>query len=223
MIETNAIIAFTGGVVASFSPCVLPMIPVYLAVITGYNASEIINNKVDKKVLFYKLSMFILGFSLTYTVMGLTATSIGIFINQNLLTIKKVIGTILIVWGLKVMELIKIPKLDRYSLVKVKPSKGFLSPMIVGVAFSISWSPCVSATLIPILSLAASEETILKGAILLLLYSLGLALPIVVVAFGTSSLIMAISKSLKAYRIIQISTGLILILYGIYLATGGRV
>ena len=226
MSQTNIIIALTGGLIASFSPCILPMIPVYIAVITGYSATEIIENKAKKSDIILKLIFFILGFTLLFTLMGLTASSIGIFIGTHIITIKKIVGILLIVWGMKLAGIIDMNFIERRltkffsPITKIKARSGIFGAFIMGVAFSLSWSPCVSATLLPILTLAANEETITKGMILLFFYSMGIAIPIVVIGLGATGLLKMVIQKRMVHRYIEVIGGFMVMLYGVYLIMG---
>ncbi len=228
MSNTNIIIALLGGAIASFSPCILPMIPVYIAVITGYSANEVIENRTKKKDVLLKIIFFVLGFTSLFTLMGLTASGIGIFISKNIVTIKKIVGIALIIWGMKLAGIIKLNFIERklgklFALVvNIKVRKGLLGAFLIGTAFSVSWSPCVSATLLPILTLAANEETALKGMVLLFFYSMGIAIPIVAVGLGASSFFKLMLRENRIYKYVEIISGFLFMLYGVYLIIRNR-
>ena len=212
-------IAFLAGLVSFISPCVLPLIPAYISYVVGTTFNEI---KTKSKLLVLKNSLlFVFGFSLVFIILGAGATALGTTLINNLNIFTKVMGTFIIIFGFIMAEIIKIPYLEKnISFLNNNIKAGFLSPLLLGLAFGFGWTPCIGPILGSILAFAALEDTIEKGILLLTIYSLGLSIPFVISALMVNQFL-KISKILKKYiiRIKKIS-GYILMFTGILIITG---
>jgi len=212
-------LAFLAGLISFISPCVLPLIPAYISYVVETTFNEI---KTKSKLLVLKNSLlFVFGFSLVFIVLGAGATVLGTALINNLNIFTKIMGTFIIIFGFIMAEIIRIPLLEKnISFLNNNSKTGFLSPLILGLAFGFGWTPCIGPILGSILAFAALEDTIEKGILLLTFYSLGLSIPFIISALMINQFL-KISKILQKYivRIKKIS-GYILMFTGILIITG---
>ncbi|OGN97135.1 MAG: hypothetical protein A2Z77_06190 [Chloroflexi bacterium RBG_13_51_36] len=179
--------AFTGGILSFVSPCILPLVPVYLANIAG--ASVLTPDLPERRYIFLHTVSFIVGFSLVFIALGASLGLLGAAVPQGVL--EKVSGALLIAFGIFLIAATKVPWLNyekRLDFARAKGT-GYLRSLLIGVIFSLGWIPCVGPILGGVLALAASSQTAWQGVYLLLAYCLGLGLPFIIVglALGTAS------------------------------------
>ena len=209
--------AFVGGVLSFASPCILPMVPVYISIITGYSVSELKERNFSLAEMVLPLSLFIAGFTLSFVFLGATATTLGDFLNRNYYFFKKLVGLFLILWGFMLATSFKVSFLNRTFAINKGKGGSALGIFIMGVAFGLSWSPCVGAVLVPILSLAALKSTVISGMFLLFCYSMGIAVPLVIVCVAFAKAMSLFGSIQPHYRKIEIATGIIIAAFGAYL------
>ena len=166
------LIAFGAGLISFLSPCVLPLIPGYISYISGQSLQEILN---QKKINFFPLVLFCLGFSTVFVILGASASFLGQAFLQNSDVLRVVAGIIIIVFSLQLIGVINIPYLNFEKRFDAKESRNILFPYVIGLAFGFGWTPCIGPILGSILALASIEETLSRAIILLICYSLGLA------------------------------------------------
>ncbi|WKY47565.1 cytochrome c biogenesis protein CcdA [Eubacteriaceae bacterium ES3] len=209
------LIAFLEGMITFISPCLLPMLPVYLSFLTGQQEEQ------------YKLRSlgnalgFVLGFTLVFVTLGAFSGTLGQWLNAYISQVNLIAGLIVILFGLQFMGILKIPFLDRsvklnHSIENVH----FLSAVLFGMVFSIGWTPCVGAFLGSALMLAASSGETLKGILMLLSYSMGLGIPFILSALVIDQLKATFNFIKQHYTLINRISGIFLILIGILMATG---
>lgn len=209
------IIAFLEGIVTFISPCLLPMLPIYISFFTGQQ------NQNKKKTAFINSIGFVSGFTIVFTILGAFAGTVGEFLNEYRTIVNLVSGIIVILFGLDFMEIIRIPYINNNHHLQFNTVKtGFFSSALFGVIFSIGWTPCIGTFLGSALMLAASSSDSLKGIFMLLCFSAGLGIP-----FIASSLLLEQLKStfqfIKShYRIINLISGGLLVVVGLLMATG---
>ena len=214
------IVAFGAGLLSFLSPCVLPLVPVYLASLAGPEIFEPGANKIRLPVFLHSLT-FVLGFSLVFTVMGTLVGLAGIVISPNSPLVQKVSGSLLIVFGLFMLAALKVPWLnyERRLTPSLGTTTGYLRSFLIGAIFPVAWIPCTSWVLGAILMFAAVSETAWQGAYLLASYSLGLGLPFLImgVAFG---FIAPLLKNISRYsNWIYIVSGVLLVAVGVLILT----
>jgi cytochrome c-type biogenesis protein len=212
-------VAFIAGLVSFVSPCVLPLVPGYLAAVTGVSVSEI--DDADWRRVLAPSLLFIASFSSVFIALGLAATALGQTLrdNQDLLT--DLGAVLLIAMGLLFIASMYIDRLNREWHVEAllaRAGKG--GPIVAGAAFSIAWTPCVGPALGGILTLASIDGELASGALLLAVYSLGLAIPFLVTALAFSRATAAFAVVRRHYRAIVIGGGGILIAMGVLILTG---
>ena len=209
----NLLLAFGGGVLSFFSPCFLPLVPAYLAYITELSFEEMKN---VRRVAAIHSLLFIAGFTVIFTLLGLSASLIGQLLIEysRILTIA---GSILIiVLGLILMDAIKLPFLQVEKRIKLaaKPS-GYFGSLLVGMIFAFGWSPCIGPILAGILFYASQSDTIGQGALMLVAFSLGLGLPLFLVSLVLESSLSLIKKIGKYLPVIHFICGLFLVVIGL--------
>jgi len=216
--------AFIAGIASFISPCVLPLIPMYISFISGLSLDELQNTgdkkRVLKRVIFSSL-LFILGFSVIFIGLGASATVLGKFLLSKLSLLSKIAGIVIIIFGLHIAGAFKLNFLNYEKRFHVgqKPS-GLLGPFLIGLAFAFGWTPCVGPVLAPILALSAKQETVKQGIILLSMYSLGLAIPFLLTGISINAFLSFTKRIQKHYRIIEIVIGICLIIMGVLFVTG---
>lgn len=209
------IILFLEGVITFISPCMLPMLPIYIS----YFAGSEIENK-NKSTLKNALG-FVLGFTIVFVLLGAFAGTIGRFLTNYSTIFNVVTGGVVILFGLNFMEVIRIPFINQNRQITIKKKKlGFFSSMLFGIVFSIGWTPCVGAFLGSALVLAANNGGSIKGILLLLAFSMGLGIPFIISAVLIDRLKTSFDFIKKHYRIINLLSGIFLVIIGILMATG---
>lgn len=217
--------AFMSGFISFFSPCILPLIPAYLIFMSGISASHYTegNPKKYRKIVLFHAFFFIIGFSLVFISLGLATSLLARFFLAYQVYITRIGGLVLILFGLSFLRLIQIPGLESEKKIHLeeKPA-GFLGTFLLGMAFSLCWSPCIDTTLSSILTVAGSSMNAGQGFYLLTLYSAGLALPFLIAAllfhriFALLKPFSAVSRySMKILGAMLVIIGLILFL-GLY-------
>ncbi len=215
--------AFLAGVVSFLSPCVLPLVPAYISFITGYDLEQLSHGQ-DRKMQSRTISLavsFVLGFSLIFVLLGASATLVGQWLSQSMTWITKVAGVMIIVLGIHMTGLVRIPLLMREQRYRPLNAKaGLVSAFLVGAAFAFGWSPCVGPLLAGILALASTKDSVGQGVLLLTVYSLGLGIPFIL----TAALINPFLNWLKGFKRflpwVERGAGALLIVLGILLVTG---
>jgi len=222
-VNVNGLIAFFAGVGSFFSPCVLPLVPsflIYICGVTVHDFSDLSDKGSRKRVLSHSLS-FIIGFSFVFIALGLSSSFLGSLFSSSQKWIMIVGGAVLIIMGLNMLGLFKIPFLNREKMINVskKPSNLFGS-FIVGVTFSLGWTPCIGPVLASILIIAATGKSVLGGMYLLGLYSLGLAIPFFVAALLVARLMNLMRRFGHVVRYTSLVLGALLVVLGALLVTG---
>ncbi len=217
-------VAFLAGIISFLSPCILPVIPSYLAFITGISLEELSQQeslkKVRKKVIANSL-MFILGFSILFITLGASATFLGKSLFRNIRWFEIIGGVLVIILGLHFAGIFRLKFLDREKKIHLKKKPlGYLGTCLVGMAFGAGWTPCVGPILGAILTMAATTQDILKGITLLIFYSAGLGLPFLLSAVILHKFFEYFKTIRKYFKVISIVGGVLLIIVGILLISG---
>jgi len=214
--------AFTAGILSFLSPCVLPLIPAYFTFITGFSLEELTENRnseIRKKV-FLSTVLFVSGFSLIFILMGASASYLGGLIYNYRETIRIIGGILIILMGVHLTGIIRIPGLDVEKRINIeKKPLHFLGIVIIGMAFGAGWSPCIGPLLGSILIIAGSQETVWQGIVLLAIYSAGLALPFIIISVFINLLLIVIKKASRVLQYVNAAAGILLIIVGLILVT----
>lgn len=208
-------ISFLEGIITFISPCLLPMLPIYISYFTG-GTSE--SSKTSKAVI--NSLGFVLGFTAVFITMGALAGSVGSLLRKYQTAVNIVSGLIVIFFGLNFLGVFRLNLFRGFNKGTINPGSGFFSAMIFGIVFSIGWTPCVGAFLGSALMLASQQGHVLTGIIMLLCYSLGLGIPFVASAILIDKLRTAFDFIKKHYGVINVICGSLLIIVGIAMMTG---
>lgn len=212
--DVSILIAFAGGLLSFFSPCVLPLIPSYLSMLLGDFTKE-----KGKTNLIFSSLIFIAGFSLVFIALGLSATLLGQFLLRNLNALKRVSGLAVFMLGLHLSGLIKIDFLYQEKGLKLKSRNRFLRPLVMGLALAFAWTPCISPILSSILIYAGTQERLFQGGLLLAFYSLGFALPFFLATLFLDQFLPRLKKINRYLPLLQKLAGLLLIILGLLIFT----
>lgn len=210
-------VAFGAGVLSIAAPCSWPLIPGYLAYVSGVGAGE--TGRVRRVM--GASGLFVLGFAVVFTALGATASVLGALLVRHLPLLVKLAGAFVIVMGLATLGVLRIPFLyreKRFDLAKVRP--GPAGALLLGMAFAFGWTPCIGPVLGAILTVAAGTQTASKGALLLFVYSMGLGLPFLAFAFAYSRAGRTFQAVRRHGRTIERVSGALLVIIGILLLTG---
>ena len=215
---TTLSIAFLAGLLSFLSPCVLPLIPGYISYISGTSYEKII--KKEKNFITLKIIFFALGFSLVFIAFGSTASIIGKFFLTNSEIFRILAGVVIIFFSLQVLQVINIKFMNKeIKFFTDRYKKNLTFPILVGAAFGFGWTPCIGPILGSILTLAAIEETLGRSIMLLVFYSLGLAVPFIISGILINKFLF-FSKSIRKYIPIVVKvSGIILFLTGLAILT----
>lgn len=208
-------ISFLEGIITFISPCLLPMLPLYISYFAGSSDTA------NKKKTFINALSFVLGFTIVFMTMGAFAGTIGRFLQEHQTIINLITGAIVIIFGLSFLGVftLKLPAFNKNHNGNTKDLNVF-SSILFGAVFSIGWTPCVGAFLGSALMLASQQGSAAKGILMLLSYSLGLGIPFVLSALLLDQLKGAFTFIKKNYRVITIISGSLLILIGLAMMTG---
>jgi cytochrome c-type biogenesis protein len=223
MTDINFVVAFTSGLLSFLSPCVLPVIPSYLSFISGVSLEEMTGARarsvVRRRVVLNSLA-FILGFSIVFVSLGVSASFLGGLFAGSRHFIRLAGGALIILVGVYLMGVLKIPALDRYFQVNLKDKPaGYLGSALIGVTFAVAWIPCVGPILGAILTWAATSSRVSEGVFLLTSYAAGLAVPFFLSAVAINSFFQ-FSQAFRRYLgYVHAVAGVLLVIVGILLVT----
>ena len=215
----NLVSAFIAGLLSFLSPCVLPLIPSYITYITGLSFADLQaehpSGIVRRRTIIHSL-LFIAGFTVVFVLLGASATFIGGFMQEHMMIIRRIGGILIILFGIHLTGLVPIQMLlgEKRVTIHNKPA-GYVGSFLVGVAFSAGWTPCIGPILASILMIAATEATLHHGILLLLAYSMGLAIPFFLSALAMHRFLIIFKRFKKYIRLCEIITGLFLIAVGV--------
>jgi cytochrome c-type biogenesis protein len=217
MESVSLVAAFTAGLVSFLSPCVLPLVPGYISLISGASVDQLKsgdNEQVLRRVLGHSL-LFILGFSVVFISLGASATWLGQALLSRMTILYKIAGIVIIIFGLHLTGILKIGLLYRdarfHSAGKPATATG---AFLIGLAFAFGWTPCIGPILAVILGLAASQQTVWQGVFLLALYSAGLAVPFLLTSLGVNRFMGFYQRFRTHLHQVEVFSGIILIVLG---------
>jgi cytochrome c-type biogenesis protein len=220
-VDTTVIAAFAVGFISFISPCVLPLVPGYLSAVSGVSLAEIQSGEKRMSRVLVPAIVFCLAFTVVFVALGMTATGLGSTLRDSRQTLDKAAGVVIVCLGVFFLLTPFVPRLNKEwrpeALIARAGSGG---PLIAGAAFAFAWTPCVGPTLGSILTAAATRQDLSQGAILLVFYSLGLAVPFLLTAVAFTRMTSAFRWLRRHYLVITALSGLILIAMGVLLLTG---
>ena len=217
MNNTDLFVSFGAGALSFVSPCILPLIPAYISYISGVSIKELASK--DKAPAFKRRIVisslfFIAGFSVIFIGMGATATTFGKLISSHIIVLRRIAGVVIVIFGLHIAGWLRLSFLysERKFHTRVNPS--LFGSFIMGFTFAFGWTPCVGPILASILTYAATQETVTKGIQLLSVYSLGLGVPFFLTGIATGSFLKLFKKIRNYLHLIEIISGIFLIIIG---------
>ena len=198
------LLTFIEGIASFISPCLLPMVPIYISYFIGENDDK------NNKAIINSIG-FVLGFTIVFLILSIFASRIGSILSSNIKYIKILFGIVIILFGLNYMELLKVKFLNKSNIKKTNTKNlNFFKAMVFGILFSISWTPCIGTFLSSALLLIAKEQDMVKGIIMMLLYSIGLGIPFIISAVLIDKLKNVFNFIKQHYDIIKKISGIIL-------------
>lgn len=205
------ILTFLEGIASFISPCILPMIPIYVSYFVGKNTektSKAITNAIG----------FVFGFTIVFLTLSIFASSVGSVLNKYIQYIKVLFGIVIIILGLNYMDIVKIKFLNMRKQIKADIKDfNFIKALVFGILFSASWTPCVGTFLSSALLLIAKEQNVFKGILLIIIYSIGLGIPFIISVAFIEKLKKLFNVIKNNYQKIKVVSGAILIIMGIYM------
>lgn len=222
-VQISFALAFAAGVVSFLSPCILPVVPSYVAFVSGMTLGELTDGTVPRarRMAVVHSILFMLGFAVVFMTMGTAATATGAVISRALPWINRVGGVVLVLFGLHLVGLLRIPALQREGRFHLESRPlGAVGSFVVGIAFGAGWTPCIGPILGSILLYAGQESTLAHGTLLLGTYALGLGIPFVAAAAGLNWFLAA-SAGARSWMVpLQRAAGAVLMVIGVLMLTG---
>jgi len=209
-------IALGAGLISFLSPCVLPLIPGYISYISGSSLNELVEKK---NINLFPIVLFTVGFSIVFIIFGAASTFLGQLLLQNSFELRIIAGVIIIIFSLHIIGIINLKFLNYEKRIQTNTKKNLFSPVVIGAAFGFGWTPCIGPILGSILALAATEENINKGILLLFFYSLGLAIPFILSGYLIQKFLIFSKNFKKNISLVSKIGGLILLITGILILT----
>ena len=217
--------AFAGGLLSFLSPCVLPLVPPYLAFMAGTTLDQLtddekVNEALARRVLVSSV-FFVLGLATVFVTLGATASVLGQVLLQNKILFGQIAGVVIIILGVHFLGIVRIPFLYREARFDAGKSAGtYIGAYVIGLAFAFGWTPCIGPILGTILVLAGQEETIGQGVLMLAVYAAGLGLPFILAAFFVRPFMRWMQGFRRHMGLVEKAMGLLLIVVGVAMVTG---
>src|SRR6201992_660061 len=215
--------AMIAGLVSFLSPCVLPLVPPYLIYLTGATIEHVANEDTaasSRRAVMISALLFVLGFSTVFVLLGASASLIGTFLRAWSAQLAILAGIIIIVMGLHFLGLTRIGLLMREGRLPIPKPVGLWGAYVMGLAFAFGWAPCIGPILAAILSIAAAQATVAKGAGLLAVYSAGLGIPFLIAALMVEQFSSLFSRMKRHLANVERAMGVLMVITGIGFLTG---
>ena len=209
-------VALGAGLISFLSPCVLPLIPGYISYISGSSINELEDKK---NIILFPIVLFTIGFSIVFIIFGAASTFLGQILLKNSYELRILAGLIIIILSFHIIGIINMKFLNYEKRIQTNIKKNFFSPILIGMAFAFGWTPCIGPILGSILVLAATEESLIKGIILLSSYSLGLAIPFILSGYLIQKFLIFSKNFKKNINLVSKIGGIILLITGILIVT----
>ena len=209
-------IAFGAGLISFLSPCVLPLIPGYISYISGSSINELIEKK---NINLIPIILFTIGFSIVFIIFGTASTFLGKIFLQNSIELRIAAGLVIILFSLHIIGIINLKFLNFEKRIETKTNNNFYSPILIGMAFAFASTPCIGPILGSILVLAATEENLTRGILLLFFYSFGLAIPFILSGYLIQKFLIFSKNFKKNINLVSKGGGIVLLITGILILT----
>lgn len=215
------LIALTAGIISFLSPCVLPIVPPYLAYMSGVTLNDMSSVAAARRKAVIAALFFVMGLSTVFLILGFTASVFGAFFLQNQVLFARLSGIVVIIFGLHFLGVFRIPFLDQEARLDAGDKGGTsFGAYILGLAFAFGWTPCIGPQLGAILSLAASEASVTRGTLLLGVYAAGLGIPFLLAAMFITRATRVMNRIKPYMKLIERGMGILLVIVGLALLTG---
>jgi cytochrome c-type biogenesis protein len=224
MDNVSVFTAFIAGLVSFLSPCVLPLVPGYISIVSGSSLDQL-KARAKEASLFRTVLlnsvMFIIGFSITFILLGASATWIGQVLVSRMRLLGQLAGLILIVFGIHLMGIFKINFLYKDKRFhNVEKPRGLFGALVLGLAFAFGWTPCIGPILAGILTLASTKQTVSQGMFLLAIYSAGLGIPFLLTSLALNKFLTFYGRFKKHFHAVEVVSGALVIAVGVLILTG---
>ncbi len=214
-------IALVAGVLSFVSPCVLPIIPPYLAYMGGITMNQLAGTRRARRPAVVAAVMFVLGLSTVFLFLGMAASALGRMFLQNQQLFGQIAGVVIVIFGLHFLGLFRIPLLQREARLDAGDRGGSaIGAYVLGLAFAFGWTPCIGPILGAILSMSAQEGSIARGTVLMAAYALGLGVPFILSAVFINRAMGLMNRLKRHMGLIEKAMGLLLVAVGVLMATG---
>ncbi|QUJ77714.1 cytochrome c biogenesis protein CcdA [Sulfitobacter albidus] len=214
-------VALVAGIISFLSPCVLPIVPPYLAYMSGVSLNDMSSEQQARKRATIAALFFVLGLSTVFLILGFTASAFGAFFLQNQILFAQISGVVVIIFGIHFLGILRIPFLDQEARLDAGDKGGSsFGAYVLGLAFAFGWTPCIGPQLGAILSLAASEASVTRGTFLLGIYALGLGIPFLLAAMFMTRAMGVMNRLKRHMKTIERVMGGLLIIVGVAMLTG---
>ncbi len=223
MDNVSFVTAFAAGLISFLSPCVLPLVPGYISIISGFSLDQLKDQQeisALRRTLLLNSVMFIIGFSITFITEGATASWLGQVLLSRMQLLYRIAGLIIIVFGVHLLGIFKINFLyqDKRFHTLQKP-RGLLGALVLGLAFAFGWTPCIGPILAGILTIASTKQTVMEGVFLLAVYSLGLGIPFLLTSLGINKFLAFYGRFKRHFRAVEMASGALVIAVGVLILT----
>jgi len=217
------VMAFFAGLLSFLSPCVLPLVPGYISIISGFSLDQLKGKVHDaslKRSVMLSSVMFILGFTISFVALGATATAVGKLLLTRMPYLRVIAGIIMIVFALHVLGIFRIKALYQDTRMhSLQTSGGMIGALVLGFVFALGWSPCLGPILSGVLGLASEQETVVRGMFLLFVYSAGLGVPFLLTSLGLNRFLSFYNRFKRHFRALEIVSGILILGVGVLILT----
>jgi cytochrome c-type biogenesis protein len=224
MDNVSVFASFFAGLVSFLSPCVLPLVPGYISIVSGSSLDQLKARAKDAslfRTVLLNSIMFIVGFSITFILLGASATWIGQVLVSRMRLLGQLAGLILIVFGIHLMGIFKINFLYKDKRFhNVEKPRGLLGALVLGLAFAFGWTPCIGPILAGILTLASTKQTVTQGMFLLAIYSAGLGIPFLLTSLALNKFLAFYSRFKRHFHAVEVVSGVLVVAVGVLMVTG---
>jgi cytochrome c-type biogenesis protein len=215
--------AFAAGLISFLSPCVLPLVPGYISIISGFTLDQLKDQQKQAsltRMVLLNSVMFIAGFSLTFMTLGASATWLGQVLASRMRLLSQIAGLIIIVFGIHLLGIVKINFLYKDKRFhNVEKPRGMLGALVLGLAFAFGWTPCIGPILAGILTIASTKQTVTQGVFLLGIYSMGLGIPFLMTSLGLNKFLAFYSRFKRHFHAVEMVSGALVIAVGVLILT----
>jgi cytochrome c-type biogenesis protein len=224
MDNVSVFAAFSAGLISFLSPCVLPLVPGYISMISGFSLDQLKTKENDTslfRIVLLNSIMFIVGFSITFILLGASASWIGQLLAARMSLLRQLAGLVLIVFGIHLTGIFKINFLYRDKRFhNVQKPRGMLGALVLGLAFAFGWTPCIGPILAGILTIASTKENVTEGMFLLAVYSAGLGIPFLLTSVALNQFLGFYGRFKKHFHTVEVVSGALVIAIGVLIMTG---